>query len=193
MSKEKNLDILVAAFKGLVQMADNLHLTVVGEGPYLREMKDKLQGFPCLFTGYLDGETLSAAYASSDVFVFPSTTDTFGNVVLEAQASGLPVIVTDQGGPGENILPDETGILIKGGCTQSLLNAMKIFTDNKPLAAKMGAAARAYAEERSFEKAFLDSWELFREFSQESESANGNDLGKDTRNCHFLKQKVQPI
>ena len=193
VSREKNLDLLVKAFKRLVQVSDNLYLIVVGEGPYLQGMKSELHGLPCLFTGYLDGEELSAAYASSDVFVFPSTTDTFGNVVLEAQASGLPVIVTDQGGPGENILPDETGILIKGGCNQSLLNAMKIFTDNKPLAAKMGAAARAYAEERSFEKAFLDSWELFREFSQESGSSKNNDFGQDIQNCHFLKQKVQPI
>ena len=182
VSREKNLDILVEAFKGLLQIADNMHLTVVGEGPYLQEMKDKLQGSPCLFTGYLDGEELSAAYASSDVFVFPSTTDTFGNVVLEAQASGLPVIVTDQGGPCENMLPNETGILIKGGCSQSLLIAMKTFTDNKHLAARMGAAARAYTEERTFEKAFLESWELFREFSYDLERSKSKPHGCNVKN-----------
>src|SRR5439155_3460569 len=52
-----------------------------------------------VFLGYLTGESLASAYASADIFVFPSTTDTFGNVVIEAQASGLPVIVSDLGGP----------------------------------------------------------------------------------------------
>lgn len=178
VSKEKNLDKLVEAFKDLVKTADNSHLTIVGEGPYLQEMKDELQGLPCLFTGYLDGEELSAAYASSDIFVFPSTTDTFGNVVLEAQASGLPVIVTDQGGPSENILPNQTGIMVKGGCSQILLNAMRTFTDNKHLAAKMGAAARAFMEDRSFEKAFLETWELFREFSHDFGRSKRNDCGQ---------------
>ncbi|MGA7877143.1 MAG: glycosyltransferase [Desulfoferrobacter sp.] len=70
------------------------------DGPYMQE---ELKGTPTVFTGYLQGEDLAAIYASSDLFVFPSTTDTFGNVVLEAQASGLPVIVTDCGGPPRRI------------------------------------------------------------------------------------------
>ena len=71
-----------------------------------------MQDLPCYFTGYLKGHTLAEAYASADVFVFPSTTDTFtfGNVVLEAQASGLPVIVSDQGGPRENMVHGQTGL-----------------------------------------------------------------------------------
>ena len=163
VSKEKNLQLLVDAFKMLSGLSKDSYLTVVGDGPYLEEMKKDLSGLPCLFTGYLEGEALSAAYASSDVFVFPSTTDTFGNVVLEAQASGLPVIVTDQGGPGENMIPEKTGLLIKGGCAESLFHAMKTFTDNIELARKMGGAAREYMENRSFKKAFLETWDLFRE------------------------------
>jgi glycosyltransferase involved in cell wall biosynthesis len=165
VSKEKNLHLLVRSYKKLAGQSTHVFLTIVGEGPYLKEMKAALRGFPCLFTGYLDGEDLSAAYASSDVFVFPSTTDTFGNVVLEAQASGLPVIVTDQGGPSENMIPEKTGYVIKGGCEEELLHAMAAFAENVQLVGRMSASARAYMEDRSFKKAFLETWELFREMT----------------------------
>jgi glycosyltransferase involved in cell wall biosynthesis len=76
-------------------------------------MRQDMAGTPCLFTGYLEGEGLAAVFASCDLFVFPSTTDTFGNVVLEAQASGIPVIVSDSGGPHENVVPGETGFVTR--------------------------------------------------------------------------------
>jgi len=66
----------------------------IGRGAPLRLMKRSTSDLPCLFTGHLAGEDLLAAYASSDLFFFPSTTDTVGNVVLEARASGLPVILS---------------------------------------------------------------------------------------------------
>ncbi len=88
-------------------------MIMVGDGPYLDELKDLLAGTPCIFTGYRDGEELATIYASCDLFVFPSATDTFGNVVLEAQASGLPVIVTNSGGPQENMTPHKTGEIVQ--------------------------------------------------------------------------------
>ena len=97
ISKEKNLDTLVASTRKLADWKLAVRPLFVGDGPYLSEMKRLLPD--ALFTGYLRGEELADAYASADFFVFPSTTDTFGNVVLEAQASGLPVIVSDVGGP----------------------------------------------------------------------------------------------
>jgi glycosyltransferase involved in cell wall biosynthesis len=125
VSKEKNLEILVRVFKNLIQNHSGIHLVVVGDGPYLEEMQRELAGTPCTFTGYLQGEALAAAYASCDLFLFPSTTDTFGNVVLEAQASGLPVIVTDSGGPQENLIPGKTGLIIRRDCDASLLEAIQ--------------------------------------------------------------------
>ena len=71
----------------------------MGDGPYREEMEQALGKTPTIFMGYVEGEALAEVYASCDLFVFPSTTDTFGNVVLEGQASGLPVIVTNCGGP----------------------------------------------------------------------------------------------
>jgi len=66
-----------------------VELILVGDGPYLNELKESMAGMPCIFTGYQEGEALSAIYAGCDLFAFPSATDTFGNVVLEAQASGF--------------------------------------------------------------------------------------------------------
>jgi glycosyltransferase involved in cell wall biosynthesis len=125
-------------------------------------MRETMRGMPCIFTGYLEGDDLSAVYASCDLFVFPSTTDTFGNVVLEAQASGIPVIVTNEGGPRENIIPGETGLVVESGHELSMLEAMHaLLTDPQRLRA-MGSAARRYVESRSFESVFDKVWELYQ-------------------------------
>jgi glycosyltransferase involved in cell wall biosynthesis len=161
VSKEKNLHLLSDAFRQLAQSTPGVMLTVVGDGPYLDEMVKATADLPCVFTGRLEGEDLTAAYASSDIFVFPSTTDTFGNVVLEAQASGIPVIVTDQGGPEENIIPDRTGLVVKGGSVRSLRDAMAALCVDARRRREMGRAARDYMQHRSFEAAFDETWKMF--------------------------------
>jgi glycosyltransferase involved in cell wall biosynthesis len=162
ISKEKNLHVLQAAYRKLLSVVGDVHLIVVGDGPYLPEMKTAMAGMPCTFTGYLSGEALCAAYASSDVFVFPSATDTFGNVILEAQASGLPVIVTDRGGPAENLSPDRTGLVVPANDVGALEEAMRLLCTDDFLRRRMGAAARRYMEDRSFEAAFIRTWEMYR-------------------------------
>lgn len=161
VSREKGLDTLAEAFRRLSKMRPGLSLAVVGEGPYLDEMKRTLRGTPAVFTGALHGEALSQAYASSDIFVFPSATDTFGNVVLEAQASGLPCIVTDQGGPCENIDPDETGLVIPAADPDALIRAVLHLVDAPERLAYMRRKARGSMEERTFDQTFLKTWELF--------------------------------
>lgn len=99
-----------------------------------------------MFTGFLSGEGLHRIYASSDIFTFPSATDTFGNVVLEAQASGLPVIVSDEGGPKELMIDKETGIVIKADNKETLVNAMTSFLIDKSRISLMGEKARAFVE-----------------------------------------------
>ena len=161
VSKEKNLHLLANAFKKLTKTFEHIHLVIVGDGPYLSEMKNRMEGYPCLFTGYLQGEDLENVYAASDIFVFPSTTDTFGNVVLEAQASGIPVVVTDQGGPCENMLPGQTGLLIPGNSEKSIRRALGTLLAKPQLVRQMGQAARNYMRERSFEAAFKKSWDMY--------------------------------
>ncbi|MDY6823977.1 MAG: glycosyltransferase [Thermodesulfobacteriota bacterium] len=163
VSKEKNLDQLVDIFKAVSDAFSGVHLVIVGEGPYLAEMKAALAGRPAVFTGYLDGEYLSEAYAGSDLFVFPSTTDTFGNVVLEAQASGVPVVVTDKGGPAENMIDHETGFMVPADDTNAFVRRItELLLDPGRLAA-MKHNARQYMETRSFEAAFNTMWEMYRE------------------------------
>jgi glycosyltransferase involved in cell wall biosynthesis len=173
VSKEKNLHLLAQAYRQLARTTPDVMLTVVGDGPYLDEMQADTADLPCLFTGRLEGDDLAAAYASSDVFVFPSTTDTFGNVVLEAQASGIPVIVTDQGGPAENIIAEKTGLVVPGDSTQSILDAMQSLVSDPRRRESMGRAARNYMEDRSFEAAFDKTWKLFGDLNANKIAAVG--------------------
>jgi len=161
VSREKNLEMLVKVFKELERDGHKANLIVVGDGPYRSEMEAALEDSSCIFTGYLEGEKLAAAYASCDLFVFPSTTDTFGNVVLEAQASGLPVVVTNCGGPQENMLPGMTGMVVDGNDEKSLLKAVKRLVRDPRALKVMGRAARKYVENRSFENAFSEAWQLY--------------------------------
>ena len=163
VSKEKNLHLLADVFRRLTAQLPDVRLVVVGDGPYLQEMQATMAGLPCYFTGYLTGDNLSQMYASADLFVFPSTTDTFGNVVLEAQASGLPVIVSDKGGPCENMLPGKTGMVVPGDDAESLLTTLQGMLENTIVLRKMGQAARKYVEERSFEAAFLNTWQMYHD------------------------------
>jgi glycosyltransferase involved in cell wall biosynthesis len=167
VSKEKNLPLLVSVFKKIHQKGLPVGLAVVGDGPYKTQMMAETQGMPCVFCGYLIGEALTMAYASSDIFVFPSTTDTFGNVVLEAQASGLPVVVTDEGGPKENLDPGVTGMVIRSNDGQALADAIITMANNVELRKQMGSAARQYAKERSFEASFLKTWQMYGNFSDD--------------------------
>ncbi len=99
ISKEKNLAFLAEIWRKVEQAIPSVSLCFVGEGPYRSELQKLIP--QAIFTAGLSGEALAKAYASADLFVFPSTTDTFGNVVLEALASGLPVIASTIGGPAE--------------------------------------------------------------------------------------------
>ena len=115
-------------------------------------MKDLLAGTPCIFTGYREGEELATIYASCDLFAFPSATDTFGNVVLEAQASGLPVIVSDCGGPQENMLPRQNRRGHPGRRHEALLEALEFLLADRARLKEMGKAARRILENRSYER-----------------------------------------
>jgi glycosyltransferase involved in cell wall biosynthesis len=169
ISKEKDLLLLGQAFKDLVSRMDGLQLIFVGDGPQLNELKEFMGGTPCTFTGYLEGEVLAEVYASCDVFAFPSATDTFGNVVLEAQASGLPVIVSDSGGPRENLVPGETGLIVRAGKAESLLDALETILSDDVKRKQMGLAARRFMEGRSYERAFESTWKIYQGHSTQSE------------------------
>jgi glycosyltransferase involved in cell wall biosynthesis len=159
VSREKDLDILADSLPLLRAGGRNVELFVVGDGPYLSELSEKLQGRGGHFCGVMKGEDLSRAYASADIFVFPSTTDTFGNVVLEAQASGVPAVVTDMGGPMEIIQPGLTGLIARGRDVASFTEAVARLCDDAALRAVMRTASRENAASRTWENAFRTIWD----------------------------------
>lgn len=160
VSPEKNLAVFVPVMRKILQVRSDVCLVVVGDGPYLQEMKRSMNGMPVIFTGYLSGEMLTQAYASSDLFVFPSTIDTMGNVVVEAQSAGVPVIVTDKGGPCENMIDGKTGLVVSANedLPDRFAAAIMELCDDSALRKTMQNNARDYAMQRSIEKTFLSFW-----------------------------------
>ena len=114
VSKDKNLDFLVQVYKELIKSFDNLNLMIIGDGPYYEEFSRKTEEYNDIFLiGRLDRSALPEIYASSDLLLFPSTTDTFGMTVLEAQACGLPSLVSNVGGPQEIVDDGNTGFILE--------------------------------------------------------------------------------
>jgi glycosyltransferase involved in cell wall biosynthesis len=156
VSREKDLDLLAEAYRRLRDEGLSIQLCVVGHGPYSREFSESLP--EALFTGYLTGEELAAAYASADIFVFPSTTDTFGNVIIEAQASGVPVIVSDSGGPKELVENDRNGLITKSHDVEDLTRAIRELVADPERRKRMGNFARESVIDRTWPTAFRKFW-----------------------------------
>ncbi len=144
VSKEKNLTLLAESFKKLIDSGKTANLLIVGDGPYREKMETLLVNYPVVFKGYITGNDLYKAYSSADIFVFPSITDTWGNVVLEAQASGLPVIVSNMGGPQELMHNEHSGKIFNFNENSSLANALEFFIDNPEECKRMGNYAREF-------------------------------------------------
>jgi glycosyltransferase involved in cell wall biosynthesis/predicted metal-dependent phosphoesterase TrpH len=157
ISREKDLDVLVTAYHKVRTQGHPVKLYVVGHGPYSKALAAALPD--AVFLGYLTGESLAKAYASADVFVFPSTTDTFGNVVIEAQASGLPVIVSDLGGPKELVEDGVSGIVTKAHDADDFARAINRLAGDAKLRARMGEKARRSVIDRSWPGAFRKFWQ----------------------------------
>jgi glycosyltransferase involved in cell wall biosynthesis len=141
LSKEKGLSEIPIIQTALRQASIDHRLIFVGDGP----MRADLQRLcpDAVFTGALPHHQVAVAMASSDLFLFPSRTDTAGNVVLEAQASGLPVLVTNEGGPQENLIPGRSGEVC--GTTAEFMVHVERYCRDRSLRARRSAAAREFA------------------------------------------------
>jgi len=156
ISREKDLDLLAAAYRRLRDEGLPVQLFIVGHGPYSEAFEKSLP--EAFFTGYLRGNELATAYASADIFVFPSTTDTFGNVILEAQACGLPVVVSDSGGPKELVEDNANGLITKSHDVDDLARAIRALVTDPALRDRMGKSARNSVTDRSWPNAFGKFW-----------------------------------
>ena len=145
LSREKGLERLAAGYAELKnRRGDDVHLVVAGDGPYRRELEAAL-GDAATFTGFLRGEELARLFASCDVFLFPSTTDTLGRAVVEAQASGLPAVVHSVGGPRECIQPGISGFAVSSG-EEEFFEKTGLLLDDPWLRGQMGQTARRFVE-----------------------------------------------
>src|SRR5205809_2192479 len=156
ISREKDLDILAGAYRRLRNDGLPVQLFVVGHGPYSEAFAESLP--EAFFTGYLRGNELAMAYASADIFVFPSTTDTFGNVIIEAQASGVPVVVSDSGGPKELVEDKANGLITKSHDVDDFTRAIRALVTDSALRERMGKPARTSVIARSWPGAFRKFW-----------------------------------
>jgi glycosyltransferase involved in cell wall biosynthesis len=158
LSREKNVGLLLDAFERFRATGRRATLALVGEGPARTALETRCRGrFPAgsvVFTGVLSGDDLSAAYAGAHLLVFPSVTDTFGNVVVEAYASGLPVLVTSEGGPADVVRTHGAGRIAPPD-PGAFSAAMAGLFDDPALLRKLGAETGAAARAHSWEP-FLD-------------------------------------
>ncbi len=156
VSREKDLDLLAEAYRRLRNEGLPIQLFIVGHGPYSDTLHESLP--EAFFTGYLTGQELAAAYASADIFVFPSTTDTFGNVIIEAQASGVPVIVSDSGGPKDLVEDNQNGLITKSHDADDLTRAIRELVLDSDRRRRMGSHARESVINRTWPNAFRKFW-----------------------------------
>lgn len=164
LSREKGLALLPLLQDALRARGLNHQLIVAGEGPMERELAELCHD--PIFTGPLSRDDVAKVFASADVFVFPSETDTAGNVVLEAQSSGLPVVVSDQGGPKENLSPGLSGVICPGRSPHVWAEAIAPLLASPDLRAAAAAHAREYAQSRRWDAALAPLYDTYRELHQ---------------------------
>lgn len=149
LTREKGCELMVDAFLAAQARDERLHLVLAGGGPEERSIRDRL-GSSATFLGWLEGDDLPAAYALADVFLFASRTDTFGQVILEAQACGVPVVAVGEGGPASLIDHRRSGLLCEP-TAKSLADAILEVVGSPVLATSLRAGGLAATAGRSWE------------------------------------------
>jgi glycosyltransferase involved in cell wall biosynthesis len=173
VSVEKNLPLLARAWREASARGVDASLVVVGDGPYLKEMRAELAGTRAHFLGFRHGTELASLYASADLFAFPSRTDTLGQSVMEAQASGLPALVSDEGGPRTIVRDGETGLVLPGCDAAAWGRALAELAGDASRRDRMGTAAAAMMGGRGIGASFEHFWRLCHEVRRDHLRALG--------------------
>ncbi|MCY4019322.1 MAG: glycosyltransferase family 1 protein [Chloroflexi bacterium] len=166
LSDEKQIEHLGPALESLPKT----RLVLVGDGPARPALERAFAGLPVTFMGYLRGQRLSQAYASADIFVFPSRLETFGLVVIEAMAAGLPVVASRVGGVSDIVTEGETGYTFASGDKRALTEGIAKIAADRNIMAYMGAQARAYAERQSWDAIMDEMIELYASLIAENQA-----------------------
>ena len=172
ISKEKNLEFLNRVWKKFAEQHDDVELMYVGYGWYLEEIKKFYEGDNSVhFAGEQGGETLAGLYADSDFFLFPSTTDTFGNVVVEAMSTGTPALVSDYGGPHDIVMDEAAGRIIpidEDAWLNALEECRTLFLEQPETYAKMREVAHERSLKYTMESSTKAQFEYFRKLKKEA-------------------------
>ena len=152
ITREKGAELLADAFLRAREREPRLHLVLAGGGPEQERVRERIGTEHATFLGWLSGSELARAYASADLFLFPSATDTFGQVILEAQASGLPVIAVAKGGPLSLIEHRVSGLLCEADAG-ALADAVLEVLGSPLLRERLAIAGVASARARTWERA----------------------------------------
>lgn len=163
IAPEKKVDLLVEAFPRIqARTRRRVGLVFVGGGPALESLRNRAPD-GVHFAGYRRGAELGAHYASADAFLFGSDTETFGQVVTEALASGLPVVAPARGGVTDTVVPGETGFLFEPGDVDGLVEHAVTLVDDEALRTRMGRTARERARTRTWDSVFQ---RLFHDYAE---------------------------
>ncbi|WP_212935387.1 glycosyltransferase family 4 protein [Bacillus hominis] len=152
LAPEKDIDTLQTLIQTTNKERDDIHWLIAGDGPLAKGLQENVPKTNVTFTGYLQGEDLAEAYASSDLMVFPSTTETFGNVVLESLACGTPVIGANSGGVKNIITDGKTGVLCEPKNEDSFLSSIYELLNNEEMRKQISLDARSYAATQSWDE-----------------------------------------
>lgn len=153
LAVEKNIPVLLEAWRSLAPVRGDARLVLTGQGPVAGQIRE-LADASVILTGTLTGRELSAAYASADVFAMPSTTETFGNVLLEAMASGLPSVVARAGGVLDFAEHPVNALLVAPDDAIDFAEGLATLLENRQIRSSLAAGARSTAMQRSWNAVF---------------------------------------
>jgi glycosyltransferase involved in cell wall biosynthesis len=172
ISKEKNLEFLNRVWRKFAALHSDVELMYVGYGWYLEEIKKSFEGDNSVhFAGEQGGKALASLYADSDFFLFPSVTDTFGNVVVEAMSTGTPALVSNYGGPHDIVLDDAAGRILpidEDAWLNALEECRRIFLEEPETYANMRKTAHERSLKYTMESSTKAQFEYFRKLKKEA-------------------------
>jgi glycosyltransferase involved in cell wall biosynthesis len=165
---EKDLRVLADAYRTITARRNDVAFVLAGDGPIRAELQQMMPG--ARFLGHQSGSAMARAYASSDVFVFPSTTETFGNATLEAMASGIPPVCAREGGAAGFVTMGATGLLAEPRDAGDFARQVMYLLDHPAERRNMAEAALRFAKEQSWSKIFT---RLFASYAEVTAGWNG--------------------
>lgn len=178
LAPEKSVDVLLEAFDSLPEhLKSRAELILAGDGPLHEELSETYGDREDIrFLGFVEGRELADLFAAADLFVFPSATETFGNVVLESMASGTAVIGVEAGGVQDTVRHMETGWLSPVGDVEAFAGAIATLMENDELRGSISTAGREYALLQTWDSIFSRLLDSYRQVVPDEDALSNHEL-----------------